>query len=316
MSFPVPILFLVFNRPDNTRRVFNRIKMMKPSHLFIAADGPRVNKNEHNLCNEVRNIVADIDWDTEVKTLFRDTNHGCGPAVSQAITWFFQQVEYGIILEDDCLPSVSFFDFCALMLEKYKYDHRIWHIAGYNIQHFQKRGEGDYYFSRETPIWGWATWRRVWSNYSFEFKGFEKFQSQEVLKAVKHNRLMSLTALYDITKVKNGLVNTWDFQYAYTQMINHGLSIIPNMNLVENIGFSGETTHFFSSAFIRKFEKNKALTFDVTQLKHPNFVLPNVHADRYLYRIYTGILKQYFVVIWYFLSRYFPFLFKTNLVFK
>jgi hypothetical protein len=291
MSFNIPVLFLVFNRPDNTRRVFNQIKQIQPSYLFIAADGPRADKNEDHLCHDVRNIVTDINWDAEVKTLFRDSNLGCGPAVSQAITWFFKEVEYGIILEDDCLPSLSFFYFTAKMLEKYKEDHRIWHVAGYNIQHSQKRGEGDYYFSRETPIWGWATWRRVWEHYTFDFNGFDKFQSPEVLNAIKKSRIMSITTLYDMKKVKNGSVNTWDFQYAYAQLINHGLSIIPNMNLVENIGFMGDTTHFFSPAFIRKFKKNNALTFDTNQISHPLFVLPDVEADDYLFKIYINIFN-------------------------
>ena len=159
-----PILFLVFNRPDTTSKVFQRIREIQPLKLFIAADGPRPEKEgEKEKCETVkRSVLENIDWPCEVKTLFRNNNLGCGKAVSNAITWFFQNVEEGIILEDDILPDKSFFNFCKDLLEKYRYDERIKVIGGSNIH--KKAGIKDsYYFSSICRIWGWASWRRVWT---------------------------------------------------------------------------------------------------------------------------------------------------------
>ena len=138
-----PVLFLVFNRPDTTRRVLEAIRQAQPSQLFIAADGPREGKSgEAEKCADVRRIVNEgIDWDCEVKTLFRDKNLGCKVAVSRAIDWFFEHVEEGIILEDDCLPHPTFFRFCEELLNKYRDDERIGQISGDNFQFGKKRTE-------------------------------------------------------------------------------------------------------------------------------------------------------------------------------
>ena len=155
MSYNIPILFLIFNRPDVTEKVFEAIRRQKPKQLFVAADGYRKNKQgEKELCDKTRSIINKIDWDCEVKTLFRNENLGCCMAVSSAIEWFFQQVEYGIILEDDCLPNASFFRFQKEMLEKYKDDSRIMMVSGDNFQNGKKRGDASYYFSKLTHIWG------------------------------------------------------------------------------------------------------------------------------------------------------------------
>ena len=147
--FNTPILFLIFNRPDLTKQVFDKIREIKPLHLFIAADGPRGDKYEdQELCRKTKEIVSLIDWECEIKTLFRDENLGCGRAVSEAISWFFEHVEEGIILEDDCLPSSTFFNYCEILLEKYRWDNNIMHIGGTNFQNGIKRGNADYYFSK------------------------------------------------------------------------------------------------------------------------------------------------------------------------
>ncbi len=158
----IPILLLIFNRPDLTKKVFDQIKKAKPTQLFIAADGPRVGReHEQELCAQARATVDLIDWDCEVKTLFRDTNLGCGLGVSSAINWFFDHVEEGIILEDDCIPDLSFFSFCQTMLEQYRHDDRVAMISGTNVLPNQSVRESSYSFARYYDIWGWATWRRA-----------------------------------------------------------------------------------------------------------------------------------------------------------
>jgi len=148
-----PILFLIFNRPSTTLHVFSQIRKMKPSRLYIAADGPR-RPEEKAVCEQVREMATAVDWDCLVFKLFRDENLGCARAISEAVSWFFDREPEGIVLEDDCLPADSFFGFCSAMLEKYRNDERIGHISGGNYQRGIVRGDGSYYFSTLTHVWG------------------------------------------------------------------------------------------------------------------------------------------------------------------
>lgn len=155
-----PVLFIIFNRIDTASKVFKKIKKAQPKRLYIAADGPR-NEEEKIICDKVRNsIINEIDWECSPEILFQKENLGCRNTMNQAITWFFENEEEGIILEDDCLPADSFFGVCSQLLEKYRNDERIGHISGSNDQGGLKRGDGSYYFSSLTGIWGWAGWRR------------------------------------------------------------------------------------------------------------------------------------------------------------
>ena len=153
-----PVLFLVFNRPDTTAQVFEAIRQAKPPRLYVASDGAREDKEgELEKVKQVREIVSQVDWNCEVKTLFRDKNLGCKIAVSSAIDWFFEQEEMGIILEDDCLPHPTFFRFCQELLERYRDDERIGMISGNNFQFGRKCTDYSYYFSMYSHIWGWAS---------------------------------------------------------------------------------------------------------------------------------------------------------------
>ncbi len=252
-----PVLFLIFNRPDTTTQVFERIKQVQPKQLFVAADGPRQNKGgEDLLCKQTREIVINnIDWPCEVKTLFRDENLGCGKAVSQAITWFFENVEMGIILEDDILPDESFFHFCQECLIKYKYNPNIFSIKGTHLH--DKNTDDSYYFSKIGGIWGWAAWARSWAYYDFEpeydKKKFDSFLNNAYLSDFYYHRLENYK---QSTK-------TWDGQWYYTIISNNALTIEPNNNLINNIGFNDEASHTKNVDF--KF-KTKKMNFPLT---HP-----------------------------------------------
>ena len=168
--FETPVLFLIFNREDTTQKVFNVLRRQKPKYLYVAADGPRKNKEgEAEKCRRTRDIINQVDWDCELKTLFREENRGCKMAVSSAISWFFEQVEQGIILEDDCLPHPSFFPFCEELLIRYKDDDRIGHIGGNCFLPGLIEDGLSYDFCSISHIWGWASWRRVWKNYDVNF---------------------------------------------------------------------------------------------------------------------------------------------------
>ena len=168
MTFDTPILFLIFNRPDTTAQVFERISALRPKYLYIAADGPRKNKKtDVENCRQTRNIVQNIDWHCEVKILFQEKNLGCGKAPATAITWFFDHVEEGIILEDDCLPDPSFFTFCQTLLGYYRTDARVALLSG-NAHYPGSLPPESYYFLKYPATWGWATWRRTWQQYDYE----------------------------------------------------------------------------------------------------------------------------------------------------
>jgi hypothetical protein len=243
--FDTPVLFIVFNRPEVTFRVFEQLRKVKPSQLFIAADGPRADKpGEAELCARTRSVAGLIDWDCELKTLFRDENAGCGRAVSEAITWFFQHHEQGIILEDDCLPDPSFFTFCANMLDHFKHQERVMHIGGNNSQFGRRRGPHSYYFSKYPHIWGWATWKRAWERFRFDLSDedldagvraiFSRYHFSEAERAY-------WTDCFQVMKQRG--IDTWDIQWTYSCWVQGGMTVVPNVNLISNIGFDSNATH-------------------------------------------------------------------------
>ena len=238
-----PILFIIFNRPDVTRKVFGAIRQAQPMKLFIAADGPRTNTpSDVKLCDEAREIVKNIDWTCDVQVLFRNTNAGCKVAVSSAITWFFNNVEEGIILEDDCLPSESFFPYCEQMLRLYKDDKRIMLISGYNKQNTWRVTKNDYFFSNLGGIWGWATWKRAWSQYDLNMKNLDDFINNHYFEYLLGDSV-GKTRKKQILDVRNNKVDTWDYQWAFARHINSGMAIVPSKNTVKNIGFGDNATH-------------------------------------------------------------------------
>lgn len=238
-----PVLFVIFNRPETTFRVFEKIREAKPHFLFIAADGPRENivSDEIN-CKTVRLIVEKVDWECEIKTLFRESNLGCRNAVSAGINWFFENVEEGIVLEDDCLPHPDFFLFCETMLERYRDHGQVMHISGDNFQFGKKRGAGSYYFSGISHIWGWASWRRAWNSYDVNMKDYPSFLIKDEKKSVFHSPEEKKYWLFFFDRVFKK-ANTWDYQWTYAVMKQRGLCIIPNVNLISNIGFGQQATH-------------------------------------------------------------------------
>jgi ADP-heptose:LPS heptosyltransferase len=277
-----PVLFIIFNRPDVTSLVFNEIKKAQPKQLFVAADGPRANRPaDIELCRETRAIIDLVDWPCEVKTLFREHNLGCGDAVSSAITWFFEQVEEGIILEDDCLPHPTFFSYCQDLLEYYRNNPKVMHIGGVNFQNDHKRGDASYYFSGITHVWGWASWRRAWQLYNFNVSDFYTFVRDEKIYDYFPNEKLALHWLQNFKSMYYHQIDTWDHQWSYAVLNNGGLSIVPNTNLISNIGFREDATHTSSSNSVYANAKTSAIQFP---LKHPLKVELNQEADYYFFQ--------------------------------
>lgn len=241
--FATPILFIVFNRPDTTRRVFEVIRKVKPSRLYIAADGPRETvASDKYRCEEVRSIKDSVDWDCEVKVLFQEKNLGCKKGPITAIDWFFKNEEEGIILEDDCLPNASFFTFCSDLLKRYRDNNTIMHISGNNFQQGNKRGEASYYFSKYSHSWGWATWRRAWNMFHPSLEKFDTFDASQIIKEVPVGADAQKFWIKNFRQTMQGN-DSWDSLWMYTIWHNDGVCILPNVNLVFNIGFSNEATH-------------------------------------------------------------------------
>ncbi|QJR30755.1 glycosyltransferase family A protein [Limnobacter profundi] len=244
-----PILFLIFNRPDTTARVFDSIRKAKPSRLYIAADGPRDERaGEADLCEKTRGIAQAVDWPCEVKTLLRHKNLGCKKAVSGAIDWFFENELEGIILEDDCLPAPDFFRFCDALLEKYRDEPEVGSITGDNFISSTWTPEESYYFSKFSHIWGWATWRRAWKEYDVSMTDWPKLGLPFLQTQVfEDNRKAAKYWSMVFDKVYLGDIDTWDYQWAFTCFKNNWLSCIPKSNLVTNIGFGPNATHTTSA---------------------------------------------------------------------
>lgn len=232
------VLFLVFNRPDTTKQVFEAIRQAEPTRLYVAADGARQGREgEAVLVEQVRQIVSEVDWACEVKTLFRENNLGCKIAISSAINWFFQNEEQGIILEDDCLPNIDFFNFCEKMLINYRLDSSIGMIAGFNPQ-----GPGlvsnEYFASNNSSIWGWASWRDRWAHYDV---GMADWHRLEVKKQIRKDLDLKTYLYYKLSfdLVVKAILNTWDHQWAFCLLNKRYKTIKPSANLIKNIGTVG-----------------------------------------------------------------------------
>lgn len=240
-----PVLFLVFNRLSTTIQVFDEIKTAKPPRLYIASDGAReAVEGEFEKVKEIRDyLISNIDWKCEVKTLFRDKNLGCKYAVSGAIDWFFENEEMGIILEDDCLPSQSFFWYCEELLSKYKDDKRIALISGYNKQNEWMQNNTNYFFSNYGGIWGWASWSRSWEYYDVEMRDFNEFVKQNHFENLLGKKLGTQRQEMIHQNINIKKVDTWDYQWAYARHKQNGLACVPVKSLIENIGFGEDATH-------------------------------------------------------------------------
>ena len=239
-----PVLLLVFNRPDTTLQVFKAIRIAKPSKLYIAADGARKNvAGESKKVEEVRELITNnIDWKCEIHTLFRNRNLGCKYAVSTAIKWFFDNEEQGIILEDDCVPSQSFFWYCEELLDYYKLDESIYMISGDARGPESINMTEDYSFCKYPLIWGWATWVRAWKNYDPEIKNWNYDEELVINKISKHKSTQRYWKKI-FNSIYNKVIDTWDYQFTYLVAKNNGKCIVPRLNLITNIGFNQNATH-------------------------------------------------------------------------
>lgn len=285
-----PVAFIIFNRPDTTEKVFAEIAKARPPKLLVVADGPRANRSgESEKCIATRAIVEHVDWECEVLTNYSDVNLGCKNRVASGIDWVFEQVPEAIVLEDDCLPHPSFFRFCEELLEHYRDDERIGLISGDNFQFGRKRGEASYYFSRYNHIWGWASWRRVWHHYDRGAALWPAFRDGGWLDAVVSTPRERRHWTQAFSAVFENRLDTWDFQWTLALWSQGMVSVLPNVNLISNIGFGVDATHTHSESAYANMHV-EAMEFP---LRHPQVILPYREADAFTaQRLFSPSLPQ------------------------
>jgi hypothetical protein len=288
---PVPVLLLIFNRPETTAQVMEAISAARPPRLYIAADGPRPDRPaEAAQCEDARRIATAVDWPCEVETLFRETNLGCRQAVSSAIDWFFAREEGGIILEDDCVPAPEFFPYCAELLDKYRDDARVMAICGSCYAAAEPNYHASYSFSYFADIWGWATWRRAWRLYDRDLSRWPAFAADGGRSALPNGwQLHKADWAERFAATRAGQVDTWDYQWIFTVIESGGLVCYPVRNLISNCGFGPNATHttvesgqFMPQAVNRKHE---TLTFP---LVHPSRLYRSARIERSIEAVRLG----------------------------
>ncbi len=299
VDITVPILFLTFNRPDETRASFQAIRDSKPKILFIASDGPRESSTKDaHLVAEVRKIIQNVDWDCKCEYLLRDTNLGCGLGVSGALNWFFERVEYGIILEDDCIPNASFFIFCQEMLLRYRFTEKIMAIAGTNIT----KGisyDTDYVYTNFPIMWGWATWQRAWKKYDYQIKEWPVVKKDKSLSKHSYDKWKIHPVhieFFDRTyeRVRDNSMDTWDHQWIFCNWINNGFTVTTTKNLVSNIGFGFNATH---TVYDKLGRGNFKTYSSMPPYSGPNEISAHKKTDAYINKYWLRATWRYYLKI-------------------
>ncbi len=280
-----PVVMFIFNRPQLTAQVYERVRAAQPKKLFVVADGPRADRpGERELCEATRAVVTSPDWPCELVTNFSEQNLGCRRRLVSGLNWVFEHCDRAMVLEDDCVPSPAFFSFCSEMLERYKDDARVMHVSGDNFQDGQQRGDGSYFFSRYSLSWGWATWSRAWRFYDVELAQWPEAYKERWLHA---NLSDSREAWYwegVFEKLHRGKIDTWDYYWLFTCWMKGGLSIQPNKNLVTNVGLGPDATHCTEGHSTL----GLAAAEDLGTLVHPSRVECDQAADQYLFSHHIG----------------------------
>lgn len=279
-----PVALFVFNRPQPTAKVYERIRAAQPKRLLVIADGPRASRpDDAALCEATRQIVSAPDWPCELLTSFSDVNLGCRNRMSSGLDWVFLHCSEAIILEDDCVPDPSFFGFCSSMLSRYRDDQRIVHVSGDNYQGGRHRGDASYFFSRYSLTWGWATWRRAWRHYDVNISYWPALQKERWLESFLDipEEVRYWETIFD--RLYRGEIDTWDYQWLLACWREGGLSIHPNENLVTNIGAGPDATHLKDGH-----STIGVPTKTMEALVHPAQVIRNQEADRFMFEMHIG----------------------------
>jgi len=286
----VAVLILFFNRPDHLREVFAEVRKARPSRLFLYQDGPR-NQNDMEGIMACRAVVGDIDWQCEVHRLYQERNYGCDPSEYMSQKWAFSMADKCIVLEDDDVPSQSFFPFCKQMLDLYEHDERITMIAGFNTDEVTPDVPSDYFFTSVFSIWGWASWKRVIDQWDPGYAFLDDEFAMRQLKGVMRQRRYcadTLRACYDHRRSGRAYYETI---FWAAMVMNSGLAIVPTRNMINNMGATDGSTHFAGSLATMPHRLRRLFTMGRHEvqfpLNHPRYVIENVGYKERTYRTYA-----------------------------
>lgn len=284
----VAVLILFFNRPKQLGQVFEEVKKARPSKLFLYQDGPRNEKDIPGI-EECRKIVADIDWECEVHTMFQEKNYGCDPSEYISQKWAFSIVDKCIVLEDDDVPSLSFFPFCKEMLDKYENDERITMIAGFNNEEITANMPYDYFFSTTFSIWGWASWKRVVDKWDEHYTFLDDKFNMNQLKSIIKERKYRNDFVYMCQRHREQGKAFYETIFWASMLFSSGLAIVPSKNMINNLGATADSTHFAGS--VHTLPKGYRRIFTMKRhevefpLRHPKYIIENVDYRKRVYKI-------------------------------
>ncbi len=292
-QFSTPVILIIFNRPQVTVQVLDVLRKLKPLELYVVADGPRSSvESDVQSCKDVRALIDTVDWECQIYTDYSDVNLGCASRVSSGITNAFKIFDRAVILEDDTVPDLTFFRFCEEMLIRYESDERVMHISGTNIigPKLKKIVPEDYYFSKNSGVWGWATWKRAWEKYDHSMSAWtgsvEDILAEHTIRYLPEE-LKHYNSSY--AKAASGELDSWGFRWHFAVVCNKGYAITPTTNLVKNIGFSKDATHTTDIASPLSFLKAQRMTFP---LVHPETVKAHNSIEHMIAQINFGLKKQ------------------------
>lgn len=294
-----PVLLILFDRTEYLEELIVSISNYKPKRLYVSIDGPRsssFDKDEQNILNVKKLIKEKITWECEIFTNYSNKNYGPGEGPRIAINWFFEKEEAGIILEDDCIPSNSFFDFCSLLLEKYKNEKSVFLISGDNGGPLIEYNEFNYSFDFVTLplIWGWATWKDRWEQYILDTEIWRNsFSSnKKYLKSYGNPEKLIVNKLFrNFSKIKDKNYKYWDFQLFSTILIRDKLCIIPKYNLISNKGFGKNSTN----NFLENYRSNYP-TKELQYLKFPTRTALNKKINnKLLLKVHTNFYEKKYI---------------------
>jgi len=308
----LPVLLILFNRLDTTTKLIDALRAVKPGRIFVFADGPRKNQEtDADKCTQVREYIKKIDWPCELNTNFQDDNLGCGAGPAKAITWFFEHVEYGVILEDDCIPCPDFFRYEKEVLELYRDDERIMQVSGF-IHDAPPEVESDYYFSKYFTCWGWGTWKRAWKHFTFHLEGLSDNEVKDMIRNYYPAYRQYRSEYNKYKKLDSIKSHVWDYHWWFCCYAQNGLCVFPKKNLITNIGFGDGRTHE-----LNVFESDLKSSGLNEILRSPKYMIPDsrtmqlVTKKQYrslplLKKIRWHIVQAYCIIVDYSTVRIFP----------
>lgn len=286
----VSVLMLFFNRPDHFQQVFAEVKKARPARLFLYQDGPRGERDMAGIkaCREICSD-ANIDWDCEVHRHYCEQNQGCDPSGYLSQTWAFSQTDKCIVLEDDVVPAQSFFPFCKELLDRYENDERVGMIAGFNAEEETKDAGSDYFFTSAFSIWGWASWKRVVDTWDRNYSFMDDPEAMAKLQALIKARGLRSDLMKMLSDHRAAGKPFFETVFWSSLLLHDQLAIMPRLNQTNNVGFSGESTHYGSQLDTMPRRLQRIFTmrrFELQfPLKHPQYVIDHVAFKDRLYRI-------------------------------